>query len=239
MKEENRPTPLLPLYQLDPEDPFLFPPADLVATNQPACIGGDLSAQRLLAAYPQGYFPWFNPGDPILWWNPDPRFVLFPDRLKVAKSMRPYFNQKKYIVTYDKAFETVIEHCEKTPRRGQRGSWIDVSIRDAYTELHQLGYAHSVEVWTPEQELVGGLYGLALGKVFFGESMFALAPNASKFGFISLVRRLEERGYELIDCQQATRHLRSLGGESIDRASFVERLEKIDVDSTEVGPWAV
>lgn len=229
----------MPLYQLDPDDPFLFPPAAIVAPDQPACIGGDLSAQRLLAAYPQGYFPWFTPGDPILWWNPDPRFVIFPDRLKVAKSMRPYFNQGKYHVTYDQAFSTVIQHCQQTPRRGQLGSWIDNDIRTAYTELHELGFAHSVEVWTPENKLVGGLYGLALDKVFFGESMFAHATNASKFGFISLVQRLKDRGYEMIDCQQETNHLRSLGGESISRQLFVSVLDKINLEQTERGHWQV
>lgn len=229
----------MPIYELDPDNPYLFPPANIVEPDSPACIGGDLSPERLITAYTQGYFPWFNPGQHILWWNPDPRFVLFPEKIKVSKSMRPYFNQQKYRVTYDQEFATVIHKCRKTPRHGQLGSWIDDRIRDAYIELHDLGFAHSVEVWNKENELVGGLYGLALGRIFFGESMFSLASNASKFGFISLVRRLTERGYELIDCQQETAHLKSLGGESISRKHFIKMLKKIEPDSTERGSWSV
>lgn len=195
-----------------------------MATDGPACIGGDLSVERLVAAYGQGFFPWYGPGDPLLWWNPDPRFVLFPERLRVAKSMRPYFNQQKYRVTYNQDFAAVIDNCRQTPRRGQRGSWIDDNIRAAFLALHQVGYAHSVEVYDPDDQLVGGLYGVALGRVFFGESMFAHAPNASKFGFISMVRRLRERDFVLIDCQQETRHLASLGAEAIPRAEFTEFL---------------
>lgn len=228
----------MPIYQLDPDDPTLFPPAHLVEADRPACYGGDLSPERLLTAYQLGFFPWFNPDSPIYWWNPDPRFVIFPEQLKVAKSMRPYFNQNKYRVTYDQEFLRVIEACRDTPRWGQYGSWIDDRILPAYLELHQLGFAHSVEVWDQDDQLVGGLYGIALGKVFFGESMFAHARDASKFGFISLVRDLAERGYELIDCQQETAHLRSLGGEGISRARFVEILEKISPETTERGAWS-
>ncbi|PHI19621.1 leucyl/phenylalanyl-tRNA--protein transferase [Lewinellaceae bacterium SD302] len=227
------------LFQLNPEDPFSFPLPELVEKDEPACIGGDLSSERLITAYQFGYFPWFSPGSPLLWWNPDPRFVIFPEELKVAKSMRPYFNQKKYRVTYDTAFEEVIKNCRDTYREGQLGSWIDQRIITAYQELHRLGFAHSVEVWDQEDSLVGGLYGIAIGKVFFGESMFAHARDASKFGFISLVRRLKDQGYELIDCQQRTSHLASLGGRAISRNDFTKILEKITPETTERGPWTV
>lgn len=229
----------MPIYQLDPEDPYLFPSPSIVEADEPACYGGDLSFERLITAYQLGFFPWFSPGSPILWWNPDPRFVVFPTELKVSKSMRPYFNQGKYRVAYDTHFEQVIEHCRDTYREGQDGSWIDDRILAAYLELHEQGFAHSVEVFNQQNELVGGLYGIALGKVFFGESMFAHARDASKFGFISLVQRLKSRGYELIDCQQETAHLTSLGGRAISRSDFIGILENIDSDSTERGHWVV
>lgn len=224
------------IYRLDPEQSTLFPDPHIVATDHPAAFGGDLSPQRLIAAYSQGYFPWYD-RPPILWWNPDPRFVLFPDKLKVSKSMRPYFNQQKYRVTYDENFAQVIRYCRETVRNDQAGSWIDDKIETAYLELHKLGFAHSVEVYNQAAQLVGGLYGIALGRVFYGESMFAHARDASKFGFISLVRRLQERGYNLIDCQQETAHLASLGGEGIARDHFIELLGQNDLSITEQGKW--
>ncbi|MEM9929526.1 MAG: leucyl/phenylalanyl-tRNA--protein transferase [Bacteroidota bacterium] len=210
----------MPLFRLDPRFPELFP--DPLQTNgqNPACFGGDLSPERLFNAYRLGYFPWFSEGEPILWWHPDPRFVLFPKNLKVSKSMRPYFNQQKYTLTYDTRFREVMEACRSTFRPGQWGSWITNDLIEGYVGLHKLGLAHSVEVWE-DDELVGGLYGLALGKVFFGESMFHHRPNASKFAFISLVRKLWGLGFRLIDCQQETKHLKSLGGEAISRARFL------------------
>ena len=224
------------LYRLDPRFPELFPDPLRSNGDGPACFGGDLSPERLFAAYRLGFFPWFAEGEPILWWHPNPRFVLFPADLKVSKSMRPYFNQQKYRVTYDRQFQRVMEECRELYRPGQWGSWITDELIDGYVGLHALGIAHSVEVYE-EDELVGGLYGLALGKVFFGESMFFKRPNASKFGFISLVRRLGERGYRLIDCQQETKHLKSLGGRAIPRAEFVEQLALIGEEETERGPW--
>ena len=176
-------------------------------------VGGDLSTARLLEAYRNGIFPWFNPDDPILWWSPDPRFVLFPEELRVTKSMRPYFNQEKFQLTCDREFVAVMKACGEVPRKGQTGgTWISKAMIEAYTTLHHLGYAHSVEVWE-EGQLVGGLYGIGLGRCFFGESMFTTVSNASKFGFISLVRKLEEQGYWLVDCQQQTRHLASNGSQ--------------------------
>lgn len=224
------------LFRLDPRFPELFP--DPLDTNgdSPACFGGDLSPERLFAAYRLGYFPWFSEGDPILWWHPDPRFVIFPDRLKVSKSMRPYFNQQKYTVRFDTRFEDVMRECQQKYRPGQWGSWITEDLIEGYVSLHEIGIAHCVEVYEGE-ELVGGLYGLALGKVFFGESMFHHRPNASKFGFISLVRRLSARGFRLIDCQQETAHLASLGGEAISRERFLDLIAPISEEETDRGKW--
>ncbi|CAH1001572.1 Leucyl/phenylalanyl-tRNA--protein transferase [Neolewinella maritima] len=224
------------LYRLDPRFPDLFPDPLRSNGEGPACFGGDLRPERLFAAYRLGYFPWFAEGEPILWWHPNPRFVLFPADLKVSKSMRPYFNQQKYRVTYDTRFREVMEACRGLYRPGQWGSWITDELIEGYVGLHELGIAHSVEVYEGD-ELVGGLYGLALGKVFFGESMFFRRPNASKFGFISLVRRLEQRGYRLVDCQQETKHLKTLGGQGIPRTDFVDHLALIDGETTERGPW--
>ena len=226
----------MPLFRLDPRFPELFP--DPLQTNGagPACFGGDLSPERLFFAYQLGYFPWFSEGEPILWWHPDPRFVLFPDELKVSKSMRPYFNQQKFRVAYDRQFQKVMEECRNLYRPGQWGSWITDDLITGYVGLHERGLAHSVEVYEGEN-LVGGLYGLAIGKIFFGESMFFLRPNASKFGFISLVRRLHEEGFTMIDCQQETKHLKSLGGRSISRKKFLSLLGDGIEENMTAGKW--
>lgn len=156
-----------------------------------------------------------------MWWHPDPRFVLFPENLRVSKSMRPYFNQEKYTVRYNTRFREVMEHCQQIYREGQNGSWINEELLESFVVLNEAGIAHSVEVYEGE-DLIGGLYGMAIGNVFFGESMFHLRPNASKFGFITLVRSLREKGFVMIDCQQETDHLKSLGGENISRVDFLE-----------------
>ncbi len=226
----------MPIFRLDSENNS-FPHPSYANDDGILAVGGDLSPLRLITAYTYGIFPWYNPGEPILWWSPDPRFVLFPDDLNVSKSMRPYFNQRKFKVTYDRAFIQVISRCKENIRQGQMGgSWITKDMINAYYRLHQLGYAHSVEVWQKEK-LVGGLYGIALGKVFFGESMFTTVSNASKFGFISLTRELKKRGYWLIDCQQETQHLGTLGATSISREAFLEILEKNEKEDTELGDW--
>jgi leucyl/phenylalanyl-tRNA--protein transferase len=225
----------MPVFWLDPEH-IIFP--DPVYANPDGLLaaGGDLSEERLILAYRNGIFPWYAPGDPILWWCPDPRCVLFPEDLKVSKSMRPYFNQRKFEVTYDRCFSEVMQACAKQPRNGQAGTWITREMVEGYTRLHEAGYAHSVEVWK-EKELVGGLYGIAIGKVFFGESMFARASNASKFGFISLVRQLEAQGFTLIDCQQETGHLLSLGATTISRPEFLHILRANDAYPDGEGQW--
>jgi leucyl/phenylalanyl-tRNA--protein transferase len=220
------------------DDDIRFPSVALTNADGILAIGGDLSPQRLLLAYSKGIFPWYNEEyEPIVWWSPDPRFVLFPNELKVSKSMRPYFNQRKFEITFDQHFETVMRNCQVAYREGQGGgTWINEDMIAAYTKLNELGFAHSVEVWK-DKELVGGLYGIALGKVFFGESMFAKVSNASKFGFISLVRKLKELNFEIIDCQQRTKHLGSLGGRSIKRADFLAILQKNESRDLFKGKW--
>ncbi len=225
----------MPVFWLT-DNKLYFPSPTLADQDGILAIGGDLSPERLLLAYEIGIFPWFNPEDPIVWWSPDPRFVLFPEELKVSKSMRPYFNQPRFELTLDQNFEAVIKACQQLKRRGQSGTWITEDIVEGYCKLNEMGYAHSVEVWE-EGTLVGGLYGIALGKCFFGESMFTKVNNASKFGFISLVKKLRKLGYRLIDCQQPTKHLASMGARSIPRKDFLAILKKNKQEPNDVGGW--
>jgi leucyl/phenylalanyl-tRNA---protein transferase len=198
-----------------------FPDPERSSSKDIIAVGGDLSPARLLAAYKQGIFPWYNEGESILWWSPDPRMVLLPSDLKIAKSMRPLFNQKKFRVTYNTVFKEVMTSCRENDRKGQDGdSWINDEMIESYSVLNDWGYAHSVEVWE-DGALVGGLYGIAIGKLFFGESMFTKVSNASKYGFISLVEELKKRDFQLIDCQQETQHLTSLGGQMLSRKDFM------------------
>lgn len=206
-------------------DKIWFPPADEALSDGLLAIGGDLQVERLLLAYKTGIFPWYD-GDLPLWWHPNPRFVLLPDDLKVSKSMKTLLHQRKFKFTINQAFEQVIENCKKIERKNQDGTWINEDVKNAYTQLHQLGYAHSAEAWL-NGELVGGLYGIKIGKVFFGESMFAKQSNASKYAFIKYVQQLQQEGIKLIDCQVYTEHLESLGAKMIMREQFMQLLKHL------------
>jgi len=203
-----------------------FPPVSkaLRSPNGLLCAGGDLSPERIVEAYRHGIFPWYSDGEPILWWSPDPRMVLFPDELKVSRSLRKAVARGAYETRFDTAFHDVISACAE-PRDGQSGTWIVPEMIEAYTRLHELGFAHSVESWR-DGVLVGGLYGLALGQAFFGESMFARATDASKVALVRLVERLRASGCRVIDCQQATAHLASLGAREIARSRFSQLLRE-------------
>lgn len=213
-----------------------FPPLQqaLREPNGLLAIGGDLSAARLVRAYRHGCFPWYQAGQPLLWWSPDPRTVLFPPDLHVSRSLAKTLRKTPLRVTYDQAFDQVIQACAG-PRRDADGTWITTEMRQAYRELHAQGWAHSVEVWEGER-LVGGLYGIAMGKLFFGESMFSLADNASKIGFVTLVRDLAAWGFVMIDCQMHTAHLESLGASSLSRERFAEYLAKY-LDQASMAAW--
>ena len=227
----------MPLYWLD--ERIAFPDPELAESDGLLAVGGDLKVERLLLAYQMGIFPWYSHPDPILWWSPDPRFVLFPEEIKVARSMRPILNQRRFHITYDQDFESVIDNCQQVPRPGQQGgTWITPEMRAAYLELHHLGLAHSVEAWQ-EGELVGGLYGISLGSGFFGESMFAKRSNASKAAFITLVRDLEAVGFTLIDAQVQTSHLESLGAKPISRQRFMQKLDEALEYPTLRGDWGL
>ncbi len=209
-----------------PPDTTEFPPVShaLKEPNGLLAAGGDLSSQRLLSAYRQGIFPWFDNDQPILWWSPDPRCVLFPDALYVSRSLRKTMRKLQYNVTFDRAFSDVMLACS-APREYESGTWITQSMLDAYLALHQQGHAHSVELWI-DNELVGGLYGIAMGRLFFGESMFSKVSNASKIAFVHFVEQLREWGYHLIDCQVESEHLSSLGATTISRSEFVRLLTR-------------
>ncbi|APS38384.1 MULTISPECIES: leucyl/phenylalanyl-tRNA--protein transferase [unclassified Salegentibacter] len=203
-----------------------FPPISEADEQGLLAIGGDLSIPRLIYAYNHGIFPWYDDSQPLLWWSPDPRMVLFPEKLRVSKSMKKLFKKEAFKVTFDQDFERVIEACAEIRREGQHGTWITPEIIKSYRELHEFNLARSVEVWQGD-ELVGGLYGIYLKEqqVFCGESMFARVSNASKYGFITLVNQLKDEGVKLIDCQVYTKHLESLGAEEIPRKRFLKYLE--------------
>ena len=225
--------PLIPW--LGPDSPF--PPVEQAAADPNGLLaaGGDLSVARLVEAYGSGIFPWFNEDQPILWWSPDPRMVLFPAELKVSRSLARTLRNSRFEVRADTAFRDVIQRC-RLSRRDQAGTWISAPMVEAYCELHRAGIAHSVETWL-DAELVGGLYGVALGRAFFGESMFMRATDASKVALVTLVRQLERWGFEMVDCQMNTAHLASFGAREIPRAEFTRRLRELIHYPSVPAPW--
>jgi len=230
---KNRPTFLhnhgpavIPILSPDPESPF---PATELALESPRGLlaaGGDLSPARLVNAYRHGIFPWYGEDEPILWWSPAPRCVLYPDRVHVSRRLRRKYNHGDFTLSADRAFAQVIKACAQT-RRGGGGTWITAAMRDAYIALHDIGVAHSLEVWC-DDELAGGIYGVALGPVFFGESMFSKINDASKIALVALCRQLLQWGFTLLDCQLGNPHLFRMGAEEISRAEFQQHLDRID-----------
>lgn len=212
----------LPLFFLG--DRLEFPPVEAANEDGLLAVGGDLSPERLLLAYKSGIFPWFNEDNLILWWSPNPRMVLFPNKIKISKSMRKVIRTEQFNLTQNTCFEKVLDSCAKVQRKGQDGTWITPKMKLAYLNLFEKGFAKSFEVWEGNN-LVGGLYGIDLGHVFCGESMFSTVPNASKFAFIKLTQELEQEKYRLIDCQVHTKHLESLGAEQISREDFMNILQ--------------
>lgn len=202
-----------------------FPPVEEAVEDGLLAVGGDLSTERLLLAYHNGIFPWYNDDVPM-WWCPDPRFILYPEQLHISKSMKSLLKKEAFDFTTNKAFGEVIYNCQQKEREGQDGTWITDDVLNAYTKLHKLGFAHSAETWQ-DGKLVGGMYGIRLGKVFFGESMFSLVSNASKYAFIKYVQQLKQEGVELIDCQVYTEHLESLGAVMIPRIEFIQKLKSL------------
>lgn len=222
------------MFRLDAR--LIFPPPEL-AEDGLLAVGGDLDCDRLILAYSQGIFPWYSEGEPILWHSPDPRMVLLADELHVPKSLVKIRKKGLFSVTLDTAFAEVVLGCARSRRPGQRGTWITRAMKKAYLELHRRGYAHSAEAWQ-EGRLVGGLYGVSLGAAFFGESMFARAPDASKLAFVALLEQLRTWGITLIDCQVHTEHLARFGAGEWPRKAYLAALEKALLRPTRLGPWA-
>jgi leucyl/phenylalanyl-tRNA--protein transferase len=224
----------MPVFRLDRR--LAFPPPELAEDTGLLAVGGDLRPERLLLAYSMGIFPWYEDGLPILWHSPDPRMVLGAGELVVGRSLRKTLRRRRYQVRLDTAFAEVIGACAEVPRAGQRGTWITGEMREAYIELHRRGLAHSAEAWR-DGELAGGLYGVSLGGAFFGESMFARAPDASKVAFVTLTRQLERWGIDLIDCQVHTEHLERFGATEWPREQFLAALAAALEHPTRTGPW--
>ena len=203
---------------------FTFPPPEEADENGLLAYGGDLSPERLITAYESGVFPWFEDGQPILWWNPPRRMVLYPSEFKLSKTMRQKLKREHFEFKIDSNFEQVIQHCAKVPRKDQAGTWITDEMMDAYTTLHRMGFAHSFETYL-NNELVGGLYGISLGGAFFGESMFSIVSDSSKAAFYSLTQFAKKHDFTFIDCQLHTSHLASLGAREIDRSQYLRELD--------------
>lgn len=226
----------MPVYQLS-ED-LAFPSPHLASKEGLLAVGGDLSRSRLLLAYSLGIFPWYSDGEPILWWSPDPRLVLYPDELKITRSLNKVIKKGAFTLTIDRAFDRVINECARVPREKQRGTWIVAEMVEAYCRLHAYGFAHSVEAWA-DNRLAGGLYGVSLGRCFFGESMFTLVSNASKVAFVALVQYLQSLNFTLIDCQISTDHLIRFGAREISRTRYLRELEEGLKAPTLRGKWVL
>ena len=226
----------MPIFALS--ENLVFPPAHLATPEGLLAVGGDLSPQRILLAYKNGIFPWFSDEDPILWWSPDPRMILHPEGMKVSKSLKKKINSKRFEITMDRNFEQVIGLCARTRTDGGQGTWITAAMKEAYIDLHRLGYVHSVEAWS-KGNLAGGLYGLSLGRCFFGESMFSRESDASKVALFHLCLFLKSNHFDMIDCQVPSDHLKSLGAVSINRRSFLARLRRSLQHPSRVGVWAL
>lgn len=226
----------MPIFRL--VDDMVFPPPDYADPSGLIAVGGDLSSERLLEAYRVGIFPWYSEDQPILWWSPDPRFVLELDHFKISRSLGKTLRRRVFHVSFDRVFDDVIAACAAVPREGQSGTWITPEMQEAYIKLHGLGFAHSVEAWF-EGKLVGGLYGVSLGKAFFGESMFHRKPDASKVALAILVEKLKKWGFHFIDSQMATEHMNRLGAAEIPRRIFLKRLQSALRHSTKRGKWHV
>lgn len=224
----------MPIFQLS--DKASFPPPHFSEGDGLLAVGGDLSQERLLKAYYMGIFPWYSDPDPILWWSPDPRLVLFPSELKVSRRLRRTIRRGTFRITMDSAFEQVIKSCAEIPRKHEKGTWITADMVAAYCRLHTAGFAHSVEAWS-EGRLAGGLYGVAIGRGFFGESMFSDQSNASKVAFVELVEYLRKKKFRLIDCQVTTPHLKKFGAREIPRAEFLNILEEMREKPSLRGKW--
>ena len=223
------------IFQLNDDDCF-FPPADYANADGLLAVGGDLSPERLITAYANGIFPWFSDDEPLLWWSLDPRLIIRPGDMKVSKSLRHTMKSGRFEARIDTRFREVMLHCAQTPRKGQDGTWIVDEMVDAYCRLHELGLAHSFETYE-NNTLVGGLYGIAIGKAFFGESMFHTVTDASKVAFYHLHQFLSEHDFKLIDCQQETSHLISLGAYTIPRSAFLNELKLLTTEASLVGNW--
>jgi leucyl/phenylalanyl-tRNA---protein transferase len=224
----------MPVYLLT--DDLIFPPVHLATPEGLLAVGGDLSPERLLLAYQSGIFPWYSEDEPILWWSPDPRLVLYPAELKVSHSLKKIIRQARFRVTLDTSFPQVIRSCGHTRVESGQGTWITAEMEKAYIRLHRLGYAHSVEIWNGD-DLVGGLYGVSLGRCFFGESMFSTMSNSSKVAMVTLRDYLETKKFDLIDCQMRTEHLVSLGAREISRDDYLSQLYRSLQHPGMPGPW--
>ena len=224
----------MPVFKLTEE--IVFPDPELADESGLLAVGGDLTHERLILAYANGIFPWYSKGEPILWWSPNPRMILLPQNIKISKSLDQTIRLNKYTTTFDNAFEEVIKSCKTAPRPGQTGTWITAEMQEAYIALHKLGFAHSVETWQNE-ELVGGLYGVSLGRAFFGESMFFKSRDASKVALVNLASFLQKHNFKFIDSQVETDHLKSMGAISISRPEFLELLKEAILLPTKRGKW--